>query len=69
MSRFALGRSADRRLDDLCDDARLDSGDPTAEAGWLRRMGDELGEDTGPDFDEMVDDVASGGHDAGDELD
>jgi hypothetical protein len=32
-------------------------------------MGDELGEDTGPDFDEMVDDVASGGHDAGDELD
>jgi putative FmdB family regulatory protein len=70
MSRFALGRSADRRLDDLCDDAAgLDSGDPTAEAGWLRRMGDELGEEAGADFDQLVDDVGRGAGDAGDDAD
>jgi putative FmdB family regulatory protein len=69
MSRFAFGRSSDRRLDDLCDDARLDSGDPAAEAGWLRRMGDELGEEAGTDFDQLVDDVARGAGDAGDDAD
>ena len=67
MSRFTLGRSAERRLDDLCDDASLDSDEPTAAAGWLRRMGDELGDDVGADFDELVDDVARGADD-GDDL-
>jgi putative FmdB family regulatory protein len=69
MSRFALGRSAGRRLDDLCDDPTLDSDDPEATAEWLRRMGSELGEDGGPEFDELVDDVAHGGDDAMDDVD
>jgi hypothetical protein len=32
-------------------------------------MGSELGEDGGPEFDELVDDVAHGGDDAMDDVD
>jgi putative FmdB family regulatory protein len=67
MSRFALGRSDERRLDDLGDDAAggVDESDPRSVARWMRRMGDELGPDAGEDFDELVDDVARGDDDAG----
>ena len=60
MSRFTMGRSNDRRVDDLCDDAALDSDDPKAAARWVRRAADELGEDPGEDFDELVDDIEQG---------
>ena len=60
MSRFAMVRSDDDRLDDLADDAALgdvDESDPKSMARWMRKMGKELGDDAGEDFDEMVDDL------------
>jgi putative FmdB family regulatory protein len=69
MSRFAMLRSDDDRLDALTDDAAgLDDDDPRAVARWMRSMGKELGEDAGEDFDEMVDDLERGVTD-GDDAD
>jgi len=65
MSRFAMVRSDDARMDGLGDDAAgLDENDPKSVARWMRKMGKELGEDAGEDFDEMVDEL-----EAGDEAD
>ena len=63
MSRFALVRSDDQRMDDLADDASsgdVDDSDPKSVARWMRKMGDELGPDAGEDFDELVDDIERG---------
>ena len=71
MSRFALGRSEESRLDSLADDsslAGLDENDPKSMARWMRKMGKELGEDAGDDFDQMVDELEAG-EGAGDEED
>ncbi len=58
MSRFAMVRSDEARLDHLGDDAGdVDENDPKSVARWMRSMGKELGEDAGADFDEMVDDL------------
>lgn len=68
LSRFAMVRSEDDRLDDLTSDASLgdvDERDPKSMARWMRKMGGELGEDLGDDFGEMVDDLEDGG--AGDD--
>ena len=72
MSRFAMLRSEDSRLDDLADPSSLgglDENDPKSMARWMRKMGKELGEDAGEDFDEMVDGVETGegGPDEGDD--
>jgi putative FmdB family regulatory protein len=79
MSRFAMLRSEESRLDDLADPSSLqglDENDPKSMARWMRKMGKELGEDAGNDFDEMVDELEAGGGDdedsgdtAGDEDD
>ena len=64
MSRFALVRSEESRLDDLSDPSSLgglDENDPKSMARWMRKMGKELGEDAGDDFDEMVDELEAGG--------
>jgi len=65
MSRFAMGRSDESRLDSLADPAGLgdvDEADPRSVARWMRRMGRELGDEVGgPEFDEMVDELESGG--------
>ena len=63
MSRFAMVRSDDSRLDDLGDSALdgLDENDPKSMARWMRKMGKEMGEDAGDDFDEMVDELEAGG--------
>jgi putative FmdB family regulatory protein len=72
LSRFAMPRSEDARLDALTDDAALgdvDESDPRSMARWMRKMGNELGEDLGDDFDEMIDGVEDddgGEGDAGD---
>jgi hypothetical protein len=59
MSRFAMGRSDESRLDALVDDSGgVDEGDPKSMSRWMRRMGDALGEDAGEDFDGMVDELA-----------
>lgn len=71
MSRFAMVRSEDDRLDALSDPATLgdvDESDPKSMARWMRKMGQELGDDVGDDFGEMVDELeAGGGDDAGDD--
>ena len=74
LSRFAMVRSEDARLDDLTSDAALgdvDESDPKSMARWMKKMGNELGEDLGDDFDAMTDEMADGaddGADGGDEL-
>src|SRR5438093_10196904 len=63
MSRFAMVRSEESRLDDLGDPSSLDGldeNDPKSMARWMRKMGKELGEDAGDDFDEMVDELEAG---------
>lgn len=62
VSQFAFHRSFDSRLDSL-DDSMLDDideNDPKAMAEWARRMGDQMGGDLPPDFDQMVDRMAAG---------
>jgi putative FmdB family regulatory protein len=63
VSRVAVHRSEESRLDDLSDDAALgdvDENDPRSIARWARRMGEQLGEDVGDDFREMVDQLEAG---------
>ena len=70
MSRFAMVKSDDARLDDLTDDSSLsglDENDPKSMARWMRKMGKELGEDAGEDFDQMVDELEAGGDGTGDD--
>jgi len=64
MSRFALVRSDEDRLDHLGDDAAdIDENDPKSVARWMRSMGKELGEDAGEDFEQMVDELEGGAMD------
>jgi hypothetical protein len=64
MSRFAMVKSEEARLDALADPSSLsgiDENDPKSMARWMRKMGKELGEDfSGEEFDQMVDDMESG---------
>jgi putative FmdB family regulatory protein len=61
LSRFAMVRSDDARLDDLGDAAEgLDENDPRSVARWMRGMGKELGEDAGEDFEQMVEELEQG---------
>jgi putative FmdB family regulatory protein len=63
VSRFAVKRSEESRLDDLADPSSfgdLDENDPRSVARWARKMGGSLGEDLGPEFDEMVDRMEAG---------
>lgn len=60
MSRFATLRSEDARIDALADPSQLgglDENDPRSVARWMKKMGGELGEDTGEDWDQMVDEA------------
>lgn len=57
ISRVAVLRSEDSRLEDLADPsslAGLDEDDPKSMARWMRKMSREMGEDLGPEFDEVV---------------
>ena len=64
MSRFALVRSEDDRMDDLADPSSLgdlDENDPKTMARWMRKMGKEMGEEfSGDEFDQMVDEMEAG---------
>jgi putative FmdB family regulatory protein len=63
VSRVAVLKSEESRMDDLADDAALgdvDESDPRSIARWARRMGEQLGEDVGDDFREMVDQLEAG---------
>jgi putative FmdB family regulatory protein len=69
MSRFAMVRSEEARLESLSDPSQLgdlDENDPKSMARWVKRMGSELGDELGgPELDEMVNEIEAGG--AGDD--
>jgi hypothetical protein len=63
VSKFAVLRSEESRLDQLADPSVLgdvDENDPKSVARWARRMGSEVGEDLGDEFHEMVDRLEAG---------
>ncbi len=65
MSRFAMPKSEDARLDSLTDPTNLgglDENDPKSVARMMRKMGQEMGEEfSGPEFDEAIEELESGG--------
>jgi putative FmdB family regulatory protein len=69
--RIRVVRSEESRLEDLADPSSLgdiDENDPRSVARWAKRMGNELGEDMGPELDEAIEggaDEKAAGDDAG----
>jgi hypothetical protein len=59
VSRFAVIGSGSDSMDDAML-AGMDENDPRAMAAWARRMRSEMGEDAGPEFDEMVERLERG---------
>jgi len=64
IGRIRIAKSDDRRLEDMVDPSQLDGieDDPKSLGRLMRRMGDELGEDAGPEFDEVVSRLEKGQH-------
>ncbi len=56
IGKIRLAKSEDRRIEDMVDPSQLDGleDDPKALGRLMRKMGAELGEDAGPEFDEVV---------------
>ncbi len=57
ISRVAVLRSEESRLEDLADPSALDGldeNDPKSLARFMRKMADETGEDLGPEFEEVI---------------
>lgn len=57
VSRVRLVRSEESRLEDLSDLSDFpdfDENDPKSLGRWMRKMSAEIGEDLGPEFDEVV---------------
>lgn len=57
VSRVATVKSEEARLDALSDPSafdNIDENDPKSMAQMMRKMSQEMGEDLGPEFDEMV---------------
>jgi putative FmdB family regulatory protein len=63
ISRVAVMKSEESRLDDLADPsmfADVDENDPRSVARWARKLGQQLGDDLPEDYGEMVDQLESG---------
>lgn len=64
LSRFAMPKSEEARLDALADPSRLgelDENDPKSVARMMKRLGREMGEEfSGDDFDEALEEMESG---------
>lgn len=63
VSRVAVLKSEEARLEALADDAALadlDENDPRSIARWMKKMSAEAGEDLGDEFHEIVDRLESG---------
>jgi putative FmdB family regulatory protein len=63
VSKVAFVRSEESRLESLADPTNLtglDENDPKSIARWMRKMSNEVGEDLGDDFDEVVDRLEAG---------
>ncbi|MBM3285377.1 MAG: zinc ribbon domain-containing protein [Candidatus Aminicenantes bacterium] len=60
VSRVAVSRSEESRLESLADPSKLaglDENDPKSLARWMKKMGKEMGEDMGEDFDQSVEEA------------
>ena len=60
VSRVAVSRSEESRMDSLADPSKLsglDEKDPKSVARWMKKMGKEMGEDIGEDFDQSIDEA------------
>jgi hypothetical protein len=60
ISRVAMFRSEESRLDGLADPSKLaglDENDPKSVARWMKRMGKEMGDDLGEDFEQEIDEA------------
>jgi len=63
ISRVAIAKSEDARLDALADDSTLagvDEEDPRELGRFMRKMSQEMGEDLGEEFGEVVDRLEKG---------
>jgi|DewCreStandDraft_1066081.scaffolds.fasta_scaffold00441_31 putative FmdB family regulatory protein len=63
ISRFATLKSEEARLEELADPSSLgdiDENDPRSVARWARKLGEQMGEDLPPEFDEMVERMEHG---------
>ena len=60
ISRIAVSRSEESRLENLADPSKLaglDENDPKSVARWMKRMGKEMGEEAGEDFDQSIEEA------------
>lgn len=58
VSRVAMLRSEESRLESLADPAKLaglDEKDPASVARWMKKMGGEMGDELGDDFEQEID--------------
>ncbi len=62
VSRVAFLKSEESRLDDLDESSfgDVDENDPKSIARWARKMGEQLGDEAGDDFKEMVEQLEAG---------
>ena len=63
VSRFAAPRGEEAQMESLADPARMadvDENDPRSIARWARQMQRSVGEDLGPEFDEMIEQMEAG---------
>ena len=63
VSRFAMTRSEEDRLERLASEAELagvDENDPKTMARFMKKMGQELGEDAGPEFEQAMEELERG---------
>lgn len=63
ISKVAIVRSEESRMESMADPsslAGLDENDPKSMARWMRKMSSEMGEDLGPEFNEVVDRLEAG---------
>jgi len=62
IGRIRIAKSEESRLDDLADPSAFEGleDDPRAMGQMMRKMRGELGEEVGPEFDEVVDRLEAG---------
>jgi len=62
IGRIRIAKSEESRMDDLTDTTNLEGleNDPRALGRMMRKMSNEMGEEVGPEFNEVVDRLESG---------
>ncbi|HEV1996799.1 MAG TPA: FmdB family zinc ribbon protein [Candidatus Dormibacteraeota bacterium] len=63
VSRVAVPKSEESRLDELADGGTfgdVDENDPRSVARWAKKMGGQLGDEMGGDFDSLMEEMEAG---------